>query len=112
MTSNNMNASNLDSLLKQKNEIEKKIETVYAESRREELKNIISKIKYFEISPQECFGKKILVQTKKAAAQSFPKTNKVNAKYRNPATNETWTGRGKAPLWIKDKDRKLFEIKN
>jgi DNA-binding protein H-NS len=24
----------------------------------------------------------------------------VAAKYRNAATNETWTGRGKAPKWL------------
>jgi DNA-binding protein H-NS len=33
------------------------------------------------------------------------------AKYRDPATGQTWTGRGKPPLWIKDaKDRSKFLI--
>jgi DNA-binding protein H-NS len=33
------------------------------------------------------------------------------AKYRNPATGQTWTGRGKPPVWIKDaKDRTRFLI--
>jgi len=31
-------------------------------------------------------------------------------KYRNPETGETWTGRGKPPLWIRDKDREQFKI--
>lgn len=35
----------------------------------------------------------------------------VAAKYRDSATGATWTGRGKPPLWIKDKDRSQFEIK-
>jgi DNA-binding protein H-NS len=34
----------------------------------------------------------------------------VSPKYRDPSTGQTWTGRGKPPTWIKDKDRSLFEI--
>ena len=30
--------------------------------------------------------------------------------HRNPATGETWTGRGKAPKWIQDQDRAQFLI--
>ena len=36
--------------------------------------------------------------------------NKVEAKYRNPTTGETWTGRGKAPKWIANEDRQKFLI--
>lgn len=32
------------------------------------------------------------------------------AKYRDPATGSTWTGRGKPPNWILGKDRAAFEI--
>ena len=35
---------------------------------------------------------------------------KVDAKYRNPTTGETWTGRGKAPKWIANEDRQKFLI--
>lgn len=35
---------------------------------------------------------------------------KVAPKYRNVATGETWTGRGKAPKWIQDQDRSKFLI--
>lgn len=35
----------------------------------------------------------------------------VDPKYRDPATGQTWTGRGKPPTWIKDQDRSQFEIK-
>jgi DNA-binding protein H-NS len=33
-----------------------------------------------------------------------------SGKYRNPATQETWTGRGKAPKWIEGQDRAPFLI--
>jgi DNA-binding protein H-NS len=34
----------------------------------------------------------------------------VAAKYRDPATGATWTGRGKAPKWIEGKDRTQFAL--
>jgi DNA-binding protein H-NS len=36
---------------------------------------------------------------------------KVPPKYRDPATGQTWTGRGKAPKWIDGKDRAQFLIR-
>jgi DNA-binding protein H-NS len=43
-----------------------------------------------------------------------PKRNtqpsKVAAKYKNPETGETWSGRGIPPKWIKDQDREKFLI--
>jgi DNA-binding protein H-NS len=44
-----------------------------------------------------------------AKAASKP-ASKVAAKYRDPATGQTWTGRGKAPKWIDGKDRNQFVI--
>lgn len=37
-------------------------------------------------------------------------TGLVAPRYQDPATGHTWTGRGKPPVWIKDKDRTQFEI--
>lgn len=34
----------------------------------------------------------------------------VKPKYLNPGTGETWTGRGKPPKWIADKNRAEFLI--
>lgn len=35
----------------------------------------------------------------------------VQAKYRDPDTGATWTGRGRAPLWLKGRDKSDFAIK-
>ncbi|WP_244321753.1 H-NS family nucleoid-associated regulatory protein [Burkholderia reimsis] len=35
---------------------------------------------------------------------------KPPAKYRNPATGEAWSGRGRPPEWIAGHDRSQFEI--
>lgn len=50
------------------------------------------------------------------AADVFPAPGKKAkgsvgvAKYRDPATGATWTGRGKPPNWISGKDRAPFLI--
>lgn len=49
------------------------------------------------------------------AQQVFPWTpkktkQKVAAKYRDPDTGTTWSGRGKPPQWIAGKDRDPFLI--
>lgn len=38
------------------------------------------------------------------------KIGKVAAKYRDPVSGKTWTGRGKVPLWIINQDRTKFLI--
>lgn len=40
-----------------------------------------------------------------------PRTPTGIARYRDPATGATWTGRGRTPGWLRDKDRSRFEIK-
>ncbi|MBY8610624.1 H-NS histone family protein [Burkholderia arboris] len=40
----------------------------------------------------------------------FSGRRKHFTKYYNPATGQTWSGRGREPLWIRGKDRKLFEL--
>jgi len=39
-----------------------------------------------------------------------PEPRKATAKYLNPVTGATWTGRGKPPKWIAGKDREAFAI--
>jgi DNA-binding protein H-NS len=36
--------------------------------------------------------------------------DKVAAKFRDPETGKTWSGRGREPTWIKGKDREEFKI--
>lgn len=35
---------------------------------------------------------------------------KVQAKYRDPDTGATWSGRGRAPLWLNGRDKSDFAI--
>jgi DNA-binding protein H-NS len=34
----------------------------------------------------------------------------VAAKYRDPNSGQTWTGRGRSPKWLEGKDKKQFLI--
>jgi DNA-binding protein H-NS len=56
----------------------------------------------FDLTPQDVFPA--------GRARSASSGTKVAPKYRDPATGQTWTGRGKAPKWIQNQDRAQFAI--
>ncbi len=59
-----------------------------------QVKQIIDK---FGFTPEQVFSET------KARAQAA-------AKFKDPKTGETWSGRGRAPKWIKGKDVEQFRI--
>lgn len=92
-------------LLQQREALEKQI----AEARHRETSQAVSQVRAliaeFGLTPQDIFP------AGKSAKSGAIKTGaKVAPKYRNPATEETWTGRGKAPKWIEGQDRTPFLI--
>lgn len=93
--------STLAALLAQKADLERQI----ADVRKSETASAIAQaraiVAEFGLTEADVFGK----SRKASQAQST-----VAAKYRDPATGKTWTGRGKAPLWIAGKDRAAFAI--
>lgn len=50
------------------------------------------------------------IQISELASVKRPTAGKVAPKYRDAASGATWTGRGKEPLWIRDRDRATFAI--
>lgn len=95
----------LKDLLQQREALEKAI----AEARQNEISAAVTKVREivaeYGLTVQDVFpgrgGKSGAVKSGGA---------KVAAKYRDPATGKTWTGRGKAPKWIDGKDRAQFAI--
>lgn len=75
----------IDELLAARASIDKEI----AARRDETIEDIKRYIAEFNITQADIFGK-----TRKA----------LPPKYRDPATGKTWSGKGKAPAWIKDLD--------
>nr|WP_057927206.1 H-NS histone family protein [Burkholderia ambifaria] len=68
------------------------------------VEDIRAKVAEYGITEQDIFGKRRGRPAKQAKAP-------VEAKYRDPKTGATWSGRGRAPAWIKDaKNRNRFLI--
>lgn len=95
--------SNLTALLARKAELDRLID----ETRKAEVAGAVAEaralVAEFGLTADDVF----------ARAKTGPKAGKgakVAAKYRDPATGTTWTGRGRAPVWIADKDRSAFLI--
>ncbi|MGU3629892.1 H-NS histone family protein [Comamonas sp. C24C] len=88
-------------LLAQRATLEAKIEA----ARKSEIGAAVQQIKSL-ISTYGLTQDDIFPQGKTKATRAT-----VDPKYRDPATGQTWTGRGKPPTWIKDQDRSQFEIK-
>ena len=86
------------------------MEQAIASARQQELAEAIRKsrelVTEFGLTVQDIFpaGR----GASKASAKSGG--GKVAPKYRDPATGQSWTGRGKAPKWIDGQDRAKFLI--
>lgn len=93
------------------NQIES-LQSQVAEVRQREVGEAIAKVRSiideYQLSPADIFpnGR----ATKSPAVRKS--AGKVPAKYRDPATGKTWTGRGLAPKWLAGKNKDDFLIKN
>ncbi|MGE4369350.1 MAG: H-NS family nucleoid-associated regulatory protein [Burkholderiaceae bacterium] len=103
------------SALKQKIEKEiqklhKQAEALQRKRRGPAIENIVKTMREYDITPEEIAvafqqkpsrraptARKVAAPAKKAAKKIV-----VPAKYRDPQTGATWTGRGKAPRWLAD----------
>jgi len=82
----------LGDLLAQKAALEKQI----ANFQREQRGEAISKVKALMTE----YGLTLADIGSRAAAAPKKAPTKVAAKYRNPATGDTWSGRGLKPKWL------------
>ena len=97
-------------------ELQRQIEKLQKEAeqaRKTELSNAIAeihaKMKEYGISPEDLgFGGSAGLKRKAAKGVRRP----VAPKYRNNATGETWSGRGKPPKWMAGRDKAQFLIHN
>jgi DNA-binding protein H-NS len=101
--------SNYKELLKERDLLEAKIQ----EARRAELASALQTVRTlvseYQLTQLQVFPP--LRGTRSLVASAGTGTgSKVAPKYRNPATGQTWTGRGKAPKWIDGQNRDQFLI--
>lgn len=89
-------------LLKQREELERQIETARQNEIKDAVVTVRELVNRFNLSNTDVFpgGK----------TKTIKSSGKVAAKFCDPVTGATWTGRGKAPKWIEGKDRQQFAI--
>jgi DNA-binding protein H-NS len=88
-------------LLEQKAALEAQIEAVRKAENTDAIAKVKALVTEHGLTQQDIFG---------GAKRGRKASGSVAAKYRDPATGATWTGRGKAPKWIDGKDRAQFAI--
>lgn len=93
-----------EELLKQRTELEAKIKALSTAVKVDAIKEIATLITKYDLTKAELH---------QALDQAMgKKKKKPEPRYKNPETGETWSGRGKAPLWISTaSDREIFAIK-
>lgn len=91
-------------LLQQRESLEREIEAARQRENGEAVAKARALIHEFGLTVDDVFGRK------RGAAAQKDTGAKVAAKYRDPASGATWTGRGKPPKWISGKNREEFVI--
>ncbi|WP_071763704.1 H-NS histone family protein [Burkholderia ubonensis] len=87
-------------LLAQRDALEAQINASKAEARNTVLAEIRRLVSEFDIAEREIYG-----------VMRSRRRERPRAKYRDPKTGVTWSGRGRPPAWINGKDRSMFTIK-
>lgn len=87
----------IEELMQQKREVEEQI----ADKRKTEIEDVIFRInlsiEHYGITAKDLKFPGVDVEEVPAKPRKY---GAVSPKYRHPETGATWTGRGKAPLWI------------
>ncbi|WP_414443625.1 H-NS family nucleoid-associated regulatory protein [Burkholderia sp. 22PA0106] len=96
--------SSYKDLLAQREKLEKQIEEAKASEYTEVLNDVKQKISDYGFSLAE------LGLSRTKAVKAGRVRAGVAAKYRDPESGSTWSGRGKPPRWIAGKDREQFAI--
>ncbi len=93
--------SSYKELLAQRELLDKQIKEAVQREKADGIAKAKAIIEEYDLTAADLFSRK-------AGAKGT--SGKVAPKYRNPATGETWTGRGKAPKWIEGRDRSSYLI--
>lgn len=95
--------TSLAELIKQKEALEAQIEA----TRKAELSDAISKVKAL-VAEHGLKASDIFKREK--SANKVSGRSKVAAKYYDPSSGNSWSGRGKEPKWLQGKDRLRYLI--
>ena len=92
--------------------LRKQAQALHSKRRKPVIASIVRSMKEYDITPEElasAFGKASAARVKPSAtakpAKAGAAKKPVPPKYRHPASGATWTGRGKAPLWVVEAEK-------
>lgn len=85
-----------------------KLQTLAEQARQEELNDARRKV--HELMEAHKLSPSDFAEPKRKTTQVVKKGT-VQAKYRDPDSGATWTGRGRAPRWLNGGDKQKFLIK-
>lgn len=94
--------TSLPELLAQKAALEEQISRLKREERSKAVEEVRALVEAYGIGAEEIFAP--------ASRKSRAAKGSVAAKYRNPETGETWSGRGRSPKWLEGKDKAAFAV--
>jgi len=85
--------------------LKKQAQALQARQRPPVIASIVKSMREYDISPEEittAYNKKNPVRTATRTKSAPAAKRTVPAKYKDPQSGATWSGRGKAPRWIRD----------
>jgi DNA-binding protein H-NS len=88
----------LEILLEQQKALAASIAHIRLSKKKEAIEQCMALITAYSIEPHE-----LKIKQKEKLT--------IEAKYKDPISGKTWSGRGKTPKWIKDTDRAAYLIK-
>lgn len=94
--------STYQELIRQRDLLDQQIKAAGEREKAEGISKVKALIEQYGLTATDIFSRR-------AGVAKSP-SGKVAPKYRDSATGEVWTGRGKAPKWIDGKDRSQFLI--
>lgn len=91
----------LAELMEQRAQLDQQIEALRASEMNTAIQRVRALVAEFGLRQADVFGR---------GGSRALGTTKVPIKYRDPATGQTWTGRGRAPKWIEGQDRAAYAV--
>ncbi len=91
--------------------LQKQAQVLQTKSRKPVISSLVRTMKEYDISPDELAAAYGKVKSSAKAGRPAKSTKAagvkkpVAPKYRHPASGATWTGRGKAPLWVVEAEK-------
>ena len=104
ITDEQLNSMSLSDALSLKQKLSIHIESLQKAEKKKAILEVRAIIENFNLDMNDVFSSTRATKARSATSK------KVEPKYRDPVSGQTWTGRGKPPLWIASQDRELFLI--